>query len=802
MGTFRSDLPLGTSDPTVFVEGNVPNFDEAVNSQENIWYDRFGIPRLTLKSAVDPTGLVTQAMNSALRAEAAADAAAIAGMVFNNTTLGLAATSPGEFFSVPATDAQDSLILYENVSGSAAERKRYPSSLFDSLTANRGKPFPLKAAVRAGIVSGPRSASLSAFLKISVSGPADEILGRYFKIAYMQNGAILNGVAANGIRIEEFDASTYATDGTATIIHASSDAPAEYDRIAGGIQTFVVTPALRPNIHISVTIDADGLPPDGEHLQMGNEGESGWSWIIDPSCYLPTKAEPLGELRQNKGAVFPMRIVNRGGIVSLADLTIDEAVLFASVSGPASEIEGKYFRVAYLQNGASLTHGATTGIRIEESDPVSFSTTGEVLVIHATSDSPAGYDRGAGGIQTVVITPSQRPNIRITLTLDVDALPPWGTPIQMGNTTSRYYSGIIDPSCYIPISSASSNFAPWAKPTFVSFSADTGHLNTAAATGSGKMTQFRFRPNGFNNLPNPHGLGVADYGDPSTANFSSYNANTSEWFGVMHIRAVDGDGAGRIATGGNHGSDGGAGGEQTARNLSYEIYVDGIRLTSDFSGYVEKVEIVIVNELMAYNTITLGRYVLRQSFSVMIRGNAVSVDAEYVAKEPIYIQRDSGLQLVSAGYMDTVIFPGGINTQRNPFDTFTSDSGPSSDAPNAWAVVMKGPQGQIAMWMDRTFGLAALTEHVAPNRALVRAAKSSSSKVYNSLIYGEDVSETPDDTALLMQTGDSYRWRGGYTWSVPSAYQPGIDSEICRIINGIARHAVVFSDASYSRFDA
>ncbi|QXR37304.1 hypothetical protein EGK70_007390 [Alcaligenes aquatilis] len=801
MTTYKTGNPLGSADPKDLYD-NAENLDAALNSQSNTWADRLGNIRPTYRSAIDPTGLVQDAVDAAVRAEVAADAAAMAGRVFDTSAQGIANTTNGQYFSVPASDAQDSLILYQNVNGNAVERKRYPSSLFDSLTANRGKAFPLKAATRSGVVSEPRSASLTAFLKISVSGPADEILGRYFKIAYMQNGAILNGVAANGIRIEEFDASTYATDGTATIIHATSDTPAEYDRIAGGIQTFVVTPALRPNIRISVTIDADGLTPYGEQLQMGAEGENGWSWIIDPSCYLPIKAEPLGELRQNKGTMFPMRIVNRGGIVSLADPTIDNAVLFASVSGPASEVEGKYFRIAYLQNGASLTHGATTGIRIEQSDPASFSTTGAVLVIHASSDSPAGYDRSAGGIQTVVITPSQRPNIRITLTLDVDALPPWGTHIQMGNTTSRYYSGIIDPSCYIPVSSTSSNFAPWAKPTFVSFSAATGHLDTAAATGSGKMTQFRFRPNGFNNLPNPHGLGVADYGDPTIANFVSYNSNTSEWFGVMHIRAVDGDGGRRIATGGNHGSDGGAGGERTARNISYEIYVDGIRLTSDFSGYAEKVEIVIVNELMAYNTVTLGRYVLRQSFSVMIRGNAVSVDAEYVAKEPIYIQRDSGLQLVSAGYMDTVIFPGGINTQRNPFDTFTSESGPSSDAPDAWAVVMKGPQGQIAMWMDRTFGLAALTEHVAPNRALVRAAKSSSTKVYNSLIYGADLSEAPDDTALFMQTGDSYRWRGGYTWSVPSAYQAGIDSEICRIINGIARHAIVFSDASYSRFDA
>ena len=87
MGTFRSDLPLGTSDSTVFIEGNVPNLDEAVNSQENIWYDRFGNPHPTIKAAVDPTGLVQQAVDAAISAEDAAIRAEQSGNIIYRETL-------------------------------------------------------------------------------------------------------------------------------------------------------------------------------------------------------------------------------------------------------------------------------------------------------------------------------------------------------------------------------------------------------------------------------------------------------------------------------------------------------------------------------------------------------------------------------------------------------------------------------------------------------------------------------------------------------------------------------------------
>lgn len=68
------------------------------------------------------------------RAENAADAAQASGDIYIDTTAGLAATTNGQYFSVPSADSNEYLILYKNNAGVALEVKRYPSAtLIDSL---------------------------------------------------------------------------------------------------------------------------------------------------------------------------------------------------------------------------------------------------------------------------------------------------------------------------------------------------------------------------------------------------------------------------------------------------------------------------------------------------------------------------------------------------------------------------------------------------------------------------------------------------------------------------------------------
>ena len=70
------------------------------------------------------------AVTAKTAAEAARDAAAIAGKVYADTTAGLAATTSGQYFTVPSALVGESLILYRNNGGSALESKRYPAAGF------------------------------------------------------------------------------------------------------------------------------------------------------------------------------------------------------------------------------------------------------------------------------------------------------------------------------------------------------------------------------------------------------------------------------------------------------------------------------------------------------------------------------------------------------------------------------------------------------------------------------------------------------------------------------------------------
>jgi hypothetical protein len=81
---------------------------------------------LLTKAKVDAATAAAEAAQTA--AETAADAAQLSAGVYASTAAGIAATTNGQYFSVPSADASEYLILYRNNAGSAVEVKRYPSA--------------------------------------------------------------------------------------------------------------------------------------------------------------------------------------------------------------------------------------------------------------------------------------------------------------------------------------------------------------------------------------------------------------------------------------------------------------------------------------------------------------------------------------------------------------------------------------------------------------------------------------------------------------------------------------------------
>lgn len=100
MTTYNTGNPLGSSAPKDLYD-NAQALDEAVNSTGDIWTDRFGVNRPTLASAIDPTGLVRQAVSARDDALLAKDAAiSAAGPVYISESEGRAAVGDGEVFRV------------------------------------------------------------------------------------------------------------------------------------------------------------------------------------------------------------------------------------------------------------------------------------------------------------------------------------------------------------------------------------------------------------------------------------------------------------------------------------------------------------------------------------------------------------------------------------------------------------------------------------------------------------------------------------------------------------------------------
>lgn len=125
MTTFNTGNPLGSSDPRDLYD-NAENLDEAVNSQARQWVDRLGKARPTIGTAIDPTGLVQDAVQAAVDAESARDdiintSILTSAAIYETTALGLGGTDENDVFWVYPNDANEleNLVLYRNVGGEA-----------------------------------------------------------------------------------------------------------------------------------------------------------------------------------------------------------------------------------------------------------------------------------------------------------------------------------------------------------------------------------------------------------------------------------------------------------------------------------------------------------------------------------------------------------------------------------------------------------------------------------------------------------------------------------------------------------
>ena len=735
-------------------------------------------------SANEAAVSASEAAQSAIISETAASAALVNGEIYETVEEGVTNTSIGDYFWVISPNVYQSLLLYLHVSTGGLFRKSYLSAEIDALLINKGRPYPLKQMTRGGGVSPANDVLNSLVLRVTILGDAQYMQGKYYRIAYFQNGANIGGNTGNGIILEEFDAQTYATVGTGVTIHNYTDGDVGIVR-TGGVQTIAVVPSQRPKLRFLITIDATALPAAGTPVNSLTSPFGGYSWIVEQSAYLALQG--LGDsIAINKYRVYPQKVSARNNVISAEPSAFMAVLLDVQVSGARA---GKVYRVAYFKNGTNLIAGPPDGWIIEEFDALNYETAANpsLTVYNFTDPAP---DIPRSGVQTIVLSSPTVTGLSFRITLDTTALPPYGQQIASNLSFQAGYSYIIDPQRYIVATAASASTLP------VQWSLDNSGNLILSWASKDSCYRVRFGLLGVNQVPNILATSWAPGNDLNSAVWVVLNTTGSDYLPPMQVSAQSGGDGGSLAfTGGAHGSNGDATGSPTARNTLYQAFADGQPILPGTSGRASCVSLQIVNELMGYNTKTVGRYILRQSFAIDVTPQSLVVTADVTALEAISVLTDYALQGITFGYQGTQLVLGGQNTARVPFvNGAQSQSGSKAAYPNAWAVVFQEPtHGQMTLWMDKSYADGD-GKYVDPAGVLIRGE--ATTKWYLGVVLPAiSGTQTPHDFAA----GTGYKYRAGLSWQSNGMQPAGYDSSVAMKIQGAHTFAYGLPDASFVR---
>lgn len=675
------------------------------------------------------------------------------------------------FFTVPST-GDKAETRYRNDAGVAVEINSILSFIADGLTINRGKGYPLRQKIRAGVTSAQSASWNKSILDVVVVNARQ---GEYYRISYQANENGGNGF--NWI-IEKYDSATYATTaaGRVELIPLAGTQP-QITR-AGGIQTVVLVPTSRPEMQFKITVDPAGLPAAGTPINSNsNSGFDAWSWIIDESCYTYAseyKSPQIDTLSINASKVFPLSLATpRNATVSadyqpFRDLFLDIEVLGAE--------DGKLYRVAYItcvavvgSGGVVVTGLSSIGLILEEFDKATYeSASVAVRLQHFTTI--AGTLKRAGGVQTLTVATTVKPYVKFKLTVDGSKLPADGSAYAAVNTGFPGYSWIIDESRYKQAITAIPSGDGQKTGIYYTYNATTKALTYAYVSGD-YAYRVTVRPAAINSLPNLTRIDRAPkVADLSAATWTMLSDVETDYLPPMIVQALsNGDGGARYYTGGAHGSDGNAGGEATAKNVLFAIYADGQLVDKTNSGYVTSLECMIVNHLFAYNTITLGRYALQQAFSLDMSGSGMQIHAQITALEAVAVSVDNGPQAYFGGFNTTQMLPDSQSPARVALDA-TQSSGARTAYPKAWLLLMKSSNGTMACWVDRAYE-AGDGRYVSPSASFIRGGQEPDgpprAKFYNAIVAA---------MSATLSAGESYKWRGGYHFFSDTA-ETGFDTK-------------------------
>lgn len=657
---------------------------------------------------------------------------------------------------------------------------------FDSLKLNKGKVYPFKSISRNGITSSASADWNNLILDVRVENAEP---GKYYQIAYQQNGALVNGKNEYNWIIYEFDAATYNTAAVATAVVNYTDAGQQQLVKNGTIQTVNIKSLTKPKLLFKITCDTSALPAGTSPINSTAQGNNSWSHIIDPQRYetnetlINIENAPRSWL-YNKGSYYPFVQSAFNGATSVAHSTFLNAIKDFEVINAA---DGYFYSLAYYTNGNTAT-GADRQERwiIHKRPRTGYTAAGATQEQIVALTIPQETLIKSGGIEKIRLVSAG--NEYFDITVDTSKLPAYGTFISSANTGDGGYSWYMSPTNYRKKVTSEANVIGFN--AFINYVASTKTFKYRYRS-KGKLYEIVFGPNGANSLPNFKSIGSST-GNDLTGAFSDIQAFSTDWLPPLVFYAVNNADDSNISsfTGGNHASNGDATGDPTAANELYTIFVDGnvLDMSQDFSGACNNIEVKIVNKIMASNTKTTSkRYCLKQIFDLNFNGSNVDVHCKLRALEDIKLRSDYGPQLTTSGFNTTQLMLEASATTRAAYDN-NATSGVRSSFPKAFALILKGTGGILASWIDRSYGNGT-PQNCAPDQPLIRGGTSTNHKFYHCAFRSMLSDEVAFPPLLLTVANSDYKWRGGYV--IQSDNTDGIYDSILKldqkfsIVNGV-----------------
>jgi len=222
----------------------------------------------------------------------------------------------------------------------------------------------------------------------------------------------------------------------------------------------------------------------------------------------------------------------------------------------------------------------------------------------------------------------------------------------------------------------------------------------------------------------PRGENLSDV-DLTRATFlNGQGLGESDWFGpyiVLALENIDGTSPGSMHfTGGNHEyTNSGHGGTPTARTDNIVMRINGQRITENFSGYADNIEITWSNYIQATNTKKAdgtGREVMREDYTITINlaplgehfhfdPKTISLEVENSIEffEDVRIVTYYGLQAVHNAWNEEVAFSEWAVNYGTPMPVNSLQTGTTD--PNADTVALRRGGHSLVMFLDTTYGL-------------------------------------------------------------------------------------------------